>query len=207
VLFRSVQGFGRWTFGQSMSNDPPMPAVSITICPFTSLLDRDHVTSAIEAIFFEASSVQVFGSAESKAAFLERWLTRYLQHFPREAFIARNTEGRVVGYLVGSLERPDQNAIFSDVTYFTTFADLLPAFPAHLHVNVAAGERGKGIGRQLIEAFAVHAAPSSVPGIHAVTGDGARNNGFYLGCGFHRAATSVWNGKALAFFARRLGRW
>ena len=69
-----------------------------------------------------------------------------------------------------------------------------------MHVERTAWLRG---GKSLA-AFAAHAAAKGVPGMHAITADGVRNNGFYRDCGFARAGTVLWNGKPIVFFARPL---
>lgn len=167
---------------------------------------RATVDQEIEAVFLEAAGSRTFETDEARLAFRERWLMRYLTHFPGEAFVARVPGGSVIGYLTGCLDDPAKHALFADIPYFADFASLTGRFPAHLHINLTAGYRGGGIGRRLIEAFASHAAERGAPGMHAVTADGVRNNGFYLDCGFKRAATTQWNGKLIAFFARRLSQ-
>ena len=178
----------------------------ITIERYIGAVPRATVDEEIEAVFFEAAGSRAFESDEARLAFRERWLMRYLTHFPGEAFVARVLGGGVIGYLAGCLDDPAKHALFADIPYFADFASLTAEFPAHLHINLAACYRGGGTGRRLIEAFASHAASRGAPGMHAVTADGARNNGFYLGCGFKRAATTQWNGKPIAFFARRLSQ-
>ena len=66
--------------------------------------------------------------------------------------------------------------------------------------------RDQGIGSRLIEAFADHAADSGVPGMHVVTGEGLRNVGFYLKCGFTTVRVFPWNGRSLVMLARALPR-
>lgn len=158
----------------------------------------------VEAIFFEASGIRQFESEAARAAFRGRWLGRYLDHYPNESFVALTSQGAVAGYLVGCLEDPARNALFSDISYFSEFADLTAHYPAHLHINVAADFRGRGIGARLIEAFAAHAARAGAPGMHVVTGEGARNNRFYLALGFRKLATTAWNGKQIAFLGRAI---
>ncbi len=50
----------------------------------------------------------------------------------------------------------------------------LRAYPAHLHVNLRDGSRGRGIGRQLVARFMDQARTAVVPGVHvAVRADNA----------------------------------
>ncbi len=176
----------------------------VRIARYADVSCLENVDADIEAIFFEAAGPRVFESETARAAFRERWLLRYLETFPQEAFVAQTRSGRVVGYLVGCLEDPARQPMFADISYFAGFAHLTAKFPGHLHINLAADHRGAGIGSRLIEAFTVHAAEKAAPGIHAVTADGARNNAFYRRCGFERAGAMPWNGNPIAFFAKRL---
>ena len=178
--------------------------VDISIDRYVDVVTESGVIGDIEAIFFEAAGNRAFESPEAQKTFRERWLARYLTHFPQDAFVARERSGKTIGYLAGCLDDPARHPLFGDISYFADFATLTVEFPAHLHINLAADYRGAGIGRRLIEAFADHAAARGVSGLHAVTADGVRNNGFYRDCGFERTATAHWNGKTIAFFARRL---
>ena len=179
-----------------------MAGAEILILRVAQAQDSARARADIEAIFFEAAGPRTFEREQARAEFRHRWLTRYLDHFPDEIFIAATNTGEIIGYLVGCLEDPAGHPLFADITYFPAFAHLTPAFPAHLHINLTSAARGQGIGKHLIAAFAEHARAHGVPGIHAVTGDGVRNNSFYAACGFHRASTTLWNGRAIAFFAR-----
>ena len=181
-----------------MSFDAEMPIV-----PLKSLADQAGARATIAAIFFETAR-STFESAEARAQFQDRWLGRYLYNFPDETFVACDADGQVVGYLVGCLEHPLGHPLFADISYFDAFAGLMDAYPAHLHINITAAHRGQGIGGKLIAAFARHAAEAGVPGMHAVTGDGSRNNGFYAGCGFTQGGRALWNGNAIVCFVRSL---
>ncbi len=172
------------------------------------LKDLDDVgaaMSAVDAIFFEASNVQQFESDAARRLFRERWLGRYLSRYPDEVFIALAGPDDVIGYLVGCLDDPLGDPLFADIPYFGAFAPLLSNYPAHLHINVTAAWRSRGVGACLIETFADHATASGTPGMHVVTAEGVRNNRFYLACGFRQLVTAGWNGRRVAFFGRKLG--
>ena len=114
-------------------------------------------------------------------------------------------EATVAGYLVGALDNPSEQPRFADIGYFRTdFADLVPIFPAHLHINLAPEYRSQGIGAALIEAFAGHARRAGASGMHAVTGRSMRNVGFYTRCGFTERSTALWNGHPIVFLGRPL---
>lgn len=157
----------------------------------------------IEAIFFASSNVRQFSDAAERADFRERWLGRYLDHWPEDFFVAATGEGRIVGYLAGCLEDPALHRLFADIGYVATFADLSRSYPAHLHINLDPAWRSGGIGTRLIEAFCAHAA-GRVAGVHVVTGGGARNVRFYQRNGFRllRTTCSQWSGAEIAFLGR-----
>ena len=183
-----------------------MVDADVRICRLADVPDAGSAVAQITAIFFEASATPTFESAAARAAFGERWLGRYLAHFRDEAFIACGADGRVAGYLVGCLEDPARNKYFQDIPYFADFSGLTQRFPAHLHVNLRPEFRGRGIGAELIEAFAAHAAAAGAAGMHVVTGERMRNTAFYRRCGFEHVAWAEWNGRRLAFLGRRLAQ-
>ncbi|MFM9849327.1 MAG: GNAT family N-acetyltransferase [Hyphomicrobiaceae bacterium] len=160
----------------------------------------------IETIFFASSNVQRFGDESERAAFRERWLGRYLDHWPADFFVASTPDRRIVGYLAGCLDDPAAQPRFSDLGYVVAFSDLSQSYPAHLHINLAPGWRSSGIGTRLIEAFCAHAA-GRVAGVHVVTGRTSRNVRFYERNGFRllRTTRSQWSDGEIAFLGRALG--
>jgi GNAT superfamily N-acetyltransferase len=179
----------------------------VEICRWDQLAtgpERDRLIVEIDQIFFSSSARQSFADDDEKAAFRERWLGRYFQHFPRHALVALNRERRVVGYLVGSLEDPARDPLFSDLTFFDQFRDLTPLYPAQLHVNLDAAWRGHGIGAKLVDTFADQARTAGAPGVHVVTARGMRNVGFYLSNGFLERGAIEIDGRELLFLGRDL---
>jgi len=158
----------------------------------------------IEAIFWQTAARTLPLGAE-RDAFRERWLGRYLQGGSDVVLIALAGGQGVVGYLVGAVENPAEQARFADIGYFRSdFAELTRRFPAHLHINLAAGFRSQGIGARLVEAFAARANGAGAAGMHAVTGKGMRNVQFYARCGFTEHAAAEWNGREIVFLGREL---
>ena len=98
--------------------------------------------------------------------------------YPQWAYLAMTPDGTVAGYLVGALD---------EASGFDDFAAAAEQFPAHLHVNLAPHFRNRGIGAELIEAFAADAARAGAKGMHVVTSADARNVRFYERVGFHPA--------------------
>lgn len=160
--------------------------------------------SEIGRIFFLASSRTTFANEADRAEFHERWLGRYLLHDRAHAFVARADDGRIAGYLIGSLDDPAQTDRFDDIGYFADFADLTALYPAHLHINLDAVCRSQGIGGRLIEAFSAHATARGAQGLHIVTGADARNVSFYGRCGFAPLRELSWEGSRILFMGRKL---
>lgn len=152
----------------------------------------------IDGIFFESSSVRSFEGDAARVAFRDRWLGRYLDKLPEHAFLAE-CGGKVVGYIVGAAQA---DPMFDDIPSTRIFADLLPRFPAHLHINVASEMRSAGVGSRLIEAFLAHLRRLGVMGVHLVTGEGSRNIGFYQSNGFRIEASRATGDRVLVFMAR-----
>jgi len=166
--------------------------------------ERDRYLSEIDSVFFDSSTKQSFASEAERALFRERWLGRYLTHFPRFGFVARAPAGQIVGYVVGSLGDPAREPLFADLPFLQDFGALTARYPAQLHVNLDASWRGRGLGARLIESFADAVRAEGAPGVHVVTGRGMRNVGFYVRNGFaERGAVDV-DGRTLVFLGRDL---
>lgn len=165
----------------------------------------DQTLTAVERIFFAASTRKTFESTVERAAFRERWLGRYLIHDREHVFLARTDDGAVAGYLVGCLDDPAVTDRFDDIDFFADFADLTARYPAHLHINLDAAWRSRGIGAGLIDAFVRRAAERGAPGVHVVTGAAARNVSFYTRCGFAPLREAMSSGATILFMGRTLG--
>ena len=174
----------------------PAP-ICITAGP---LLDQ-HVP-AIDAIFFAASATQTFASERERQAFRERWLGRYLDHYPQMTLVAIDPSNQVIGYLVGASDDPARNPLFADIAYFAELADLTLSFPAHLHINLDARARGQGIGANLVRVFCAQLARVGVPGVHVVTSTASRNRSFYARLGFQPLRTVVSKGGSIVMLGR-----
>jgi GNAT superfamily N-acetyltransferase len=165
---------------------------------------RERRIAALDRIFFTSSATQSFASDEAKALFRERWLGRYLRHFPQHALLALAPDGDVVGYVIGSLADPARDPLFADIPVLQTFSALTARYPAQLHINLDAAWRGRGIGARLVDAFAEHAREAGAPGVHVVTQRGLRNVGFYLRNGFRERGATLVDGRELLFLGRDL---
>lgn len=166
-------------------------------------IDASHL-ARLEAIFFAASNVRHFADEPARHAFRERWLGRYLAHYSADFFLAIDDAAGIVGYLAGCLDDPARLPLFTDIGYFAENSDITRRYPAHLHVNLDADWRNRGIGARLIDAFCAHAAAAKAPGVHVVTGSATRNVRFYARCGFAPLRTVVWNGSRIVILGRAL---
>lgn len=176
---------------------------TIELKRWLEVMRSEDLVAGIDAIFFAASATQHFESASVRDAFRERWLGRYLEHYPEWFYVAVSS-GQAVGYLAGCLEDPALSPRFSDIAFFETFADLTPAYPAHLHINLDASYRNAGLGGRLIDLFVADAEAAGVAGIHVVTGYRSRNRTFYLRNGFEVLRELPDVDPALVFLGRRL---
>ncbi len=178
---------------------------SVSIERFDQAADKNSLLPALDAIFFEASATKSFADEKARAAFRERWLGGYLENEPRWAYVARDADGTLAGYLVGSVDDPRTSGRYADVGYFLDFADLTEGYPAHLHVNLDAEYRNRGIGAALIDAFAADTARVGAKGMHVVTGANSRNVRFYERNGFHELGRATYNAHEVVFLGRQLG--
>ena len=157
----------------------------------------------LDPIFFEASLTKSFADDAARAAFRERWLGRFLEYWPGLAHVARNSDDRLVGYIVGAHADPARDPAFADIGFYRELAQLTPRFPGHLHINLAPEARNLGVGSRLIEAFVSDARVAGLPGVHLVTGRDSRNRSFYAKNGFTGLAELVWGGTPIVMLGRR----
>lgn len=135
----------------------------------------------VREIFYASSARQKFASDEEREGFAERWLGPYLRNYQKYFWVAE-VGGHCAGYLTGCPASAELLAHFADkVASFALFRDQFAAFPAHLHLNVDAAARGKGVGADLIARFAEQ-VPNA--GVHIITSPSSRNRDFYRRNGF-----------------------
>jgi GNAT superfamily N-acetyltransferase len=166
--------------------------------------NRDRVIADVDSVFFSSSARQSFADDAERRAFRDKWLGRYLAHYPDFALVALDEAGHAVGYVAGSPHDPARDPLFADLAFFQAFATLTPRYPAQLHVNLAAASRGQGLGARLVDAFAGLARAAGAPGMHVVTVRGMRNAGFYLANGFVERGSVLQDGRDLTFLGRDL---
>lgn len=184
-------------------DDDSDTAVGVVAYSYLSVAEQARVDAQIDAIFFQASSVQSFRDNEHRRAFRWLWLGRYLMEEPDHGLVAMFA-GEVCGYLVGSLADPAHRAEFRELAYFQEFSAQTKQYPAHLHINVDQTMRSRGVGGLLIEVFEAHARAGHAPGMHIVTGAGMRNVGFYERLGFREVARAPRKGSEVVMLAKRI---
>jgi len=161
------------------------------------LQEPGHVQE-IRQIFFEAAIRKDFQSTEEKDRFFETWTKPYFDHHP-EHFLLAIEDGKVLGYLTGCLESSEMLPWFKDRHGgLALFQDLLPLFPAHLHINLTEGARGKDIGSRLVERFLEHGLST-----HVITGAESRNLSFYRKNGFTSESVRELDGVPVRFMGRQ----
>jgi len=152
---------------------------------------------------FRATAARWPAEADAARAFQELWLDQYITHERDLIYLAlQRSTGVVAGYLLGCRIDPSLSQRFASLDYFQTFAKLCQRYPAHLHINMDAGFRSRGIGAQLVAAFKATLAAEKITGLHVVTARDQRNVDFYLRLGFRELASKPRGSTEVLFLAR-----
>ncbi|MBI2520902.1 MAG: GNAT family N-acetyltransferase [Bdellovibrio sp.] len=167
--------------------------------------NRLDLCNQIETIFFQTSSVQHFPSEQARMIFKDRWLTPYLSAATTEFYSlwVAMEESRIVGYLTGHSNTLRFRADHEHIS-LSLFADLHDDFPAHLHINMAPHQQGKGVGASLIQAYLKELQSKKIGGVHLVTGPKARNTSFYRRQGFSTECIRTSGSVDLLFMGQKL---
>lgn len=181
-----------------------MAVGEVRVVAWSQLADTERLMPGLDAIFFASSATQSFSKVADRLAFRERWLGRFLDGFPEAAFVALDEDAEIVGYVVGALSDPACDPRFADIAYFAKLAHLTPSYPAHLHINLAARARNRGIGGRLVAAFCRHARERGAEGVHVVTAKASRNRTFYARNGFSVLAELGEPGREIVMLGRNL---
>jgi len=162
----------------------------------------DEELSVLKNIFFLSSSIQSFKDNESREIFYQRWLGQYLDRFPDWVWLAFLNQ-KIVGYIVAS---PDSKSILNDfkIPGMELFETLYSRFPVGLHINVDSQARGMKVGEKLIKALSEECLKKKLPGIHAITSAGDRNNQFYRRNNFLFEFEALFKGHQLLFMGKSL---
>lgn len=145
--------------------------------------DRDFLTK----IFYSASKVQHFASAEEKQNFEYRYLGIYLENYQHNVLVVEDNK-RVLGYVCGA-ESTDKSEFLELHSYLHKFTPYFSDYPAHLHINMDESARNLGLGSKLLNAFEIHISKPQINGIHLITSATSRNVTFYKRNGYIHAHT------------------
>ena len=180
--------------------------------PDIHMISQHHRTPdlyvRLREIMMDSRLPEPFPDAESEAAFEDRWLRKYFDDPAVILFISTerpetDRPSDTTGYILVQPEPVSEAEWQADMPYYESFAAHLPDFPAHLHINMDAAHRGRGVGAHLLNAACAQVRESGARGIHLITAADARNVGFYTANGFseiardHRDKIRVMLGRSL----------
>jgi len=142
----------------------PIDAVMDSPALFTDLLYSYYVdlepVHAWVAEEYETVVGFVVGTADSRAM-RARWLAHVVP-----GIVMRILRGE---YNLGPLSRHWLSEQLAAAVRAEAPPVSLAVYPAHLHVNVRAGSRGRGLGRRLVSAFLAQLSEEGVHGVHLRT--------------------------------------
>ena len=163
--------------------------------------DAETVDDALAEIFFETAVRQTFATMAEREAYRHRWYDRYTYRCRVTTFVARDTDGKPIGYVLACPFDARRVPSFSDIGYFRAFDDLLDRYPAHLHVNVTRAWQRRGVGRALVRRGIEACRLAGAAGIHVATAVDAANIAFYTRCGLVEVARGSHEGRSLVMLA------
>ena len=152
--------------------------------------DREAVADVLVRYYtdYEPESLWVAECRRQIAGYVTGCLdTRRSTHILLKKIIPRVIAGAVVRGALWRLETWRLGAALLGTVFRGGFPQAvdLSRYPAHLHMNIRDGFRGKGVGRCLIDRFKDQARDAGVQGVHvAVLGDNKGGRGFFEAMGF-----------------------
>ncbi|WP_103679213.1 GNAT family N-acetyltransferase [Alkalispirochaeta sphaeroplastigenens] len=145
---------------------------------------RRRLCEGARGIFWDTAEVKDFSSETEREGFIYKYFSYYMEREP-ELFFCAFSDHQVFGYICGVADTRQHQELYRCADHIPLFDDLYGEYPAHLHINLAAESRGKGLGGRLIEALeGALRTTGEAWGLHLVTSEGARNAGFYRKNGF-----------------------
>lgn len=147
-----------------------------TVKTFLELNDSEIL--AVNNIFFESSGKKQFPSKKEKEEFQYKYLDFYKVFYPHYFFVL--CDEKPVGYTCGVPEILKAKKLFEITQHLHAFKEMYKELPGHLHINMAAESRGKGLGTVLINQFEKALIKDKIKGLHIITSPNARNCTFYL---------------------------
>lgn len=163
---------------------------------------------AAEAVFWETAYTAQFDSPRERDAFERRYFSYYRELAPELFLIARDAEGATLGYICAVADTRAHRELYALAAHVPLFDDLYTDYPSHLHINLTARARGRGVGGLLIADLEQRLLAAGSTGLHLVTSPGARNVRFYHRNGFTDAVERELNDQegtvALLFLGKPL---
>lgn len=169
-----------------------------------NLDERKALLAGVQRILVDCST-KSFASDGEKDAFYQKWVKVYEDHFPDLFWLEIENDKDVTGYLTVCPESQQALPLIQPlIRYYDLFSDHFSEFPAHLHINVAPGNQGKGIGRRLIEAAVDELVNRHIKGLHLITSPTANNVLFYRTLDFRFELERKYSEIPLLFMGRTL---
>ncbi len=153
--------------------------------------------SRVVDIFWETSARREFSSTLEKEKFQQQYLDDYLTQIA----LVYETQ-TVAGYVVATLDTLGMREKWP--LHLNLFEDLYARYPAHLHINLASGLRGQGVGSQLLAALEKVLGEHKCTGVHLITSGAARNVSFYLQNDYSHKVERLWNDHPLLLLGKTL---
>jgi len=156
----------------------------------------------VKEIFFLStySGASLVGVAREK--FFDCWAGYYFEEMPEHTLLFKTGSGKIIGYLTGCLNSAAARHLYDSCFYYRDFHGFYTEYPAHFHVNCHPKFRGLGVGKKLVQNFVSGLKQVGNPGVHLVTGKGARNRRFYERLRFIERATIRSNKSDLVLLGR-----
>ncbi len=173
---------------------------------------REPLYAAAEEIFWETANQTAFPDATARALYLHKYFQYYRETEPRWFLLALDRGSAphdgslpaVSGYLCAVPDTRSHQELYAIAEHIPLFRDLYGQYPAHLHINLTASARGRGVGSALIAELENRLVREGVPGLHLVTSSTARNRSFYLRNGFEKTVARGEGPVQALFMGKRL---
>jgi GNAT superfamily N-acetyltransferase len=156
----------------------------------------------LREIFFESSARKDFKDAAEREAFWHKYVGFYLANFPQYVLLAQEGE-KVLGYVLG-MPFSKHPELYEIQPHMALAEQYFYDYPAHLHINLHADARGKGIGSKLLKEFEEYLQTARITGLHIMTGTDSRNKNFYPRLGFDFEVTFNFRGNPILLMGKRL---
>ena len=172
------------------------------ISAFIEEKDRIGAHARVKEIFFLSSYSGALLVGVAREKFFDLWAGYYLEEMPEYTLLFKTESGKIIGYLTGCLNSAAALPLYGNCFYYRDFDGFYAEYPAHFHVNCHPKFRSRGVGKKLVQSFVSGLKQVGIPGVHLVTGKGARNRRFYERLSFIERATCQLDGRDLVLLGR-----